>query len=151
MAQAKKSTSKKSSAKKSGTKKKTSAKRKSTKKKSSAKKSSARRSQEFSGKSVADFRKALTERLVEPLNLVMLTRDRIEETVEAARDGLLLPAGIGGYFELGLVERGRRQVRRHQLEAAVAPARAQVRLLPSRVVEGGERVEPADPAAAPEQ
>ena len=84
MAQAKKSTSKKASAKKSGSKKKSSSKKKSTKKKASAKKSSARRSTEFSGKSVADFRKALTERLVEPLNLVMLTRDRIEETVEEA-------------------------------------------------------------------
>jgi hypothetical protein len=109
MAQAKKSSSKKSSAKKSGTKKKTSAKRKSTKKKSSAKESSARRSQEFSGKSVADFRKALTERLVEPLNLVMLTRDRIEETVEEAVSRGSMTRDAAQDLISGLVERGRRQ------------------------------------------
>lgn len=109
MPQAKKSSSKKSSAKKSGTKKKTSAKRKSTKKKSSAKKSSARRSQEFSGKSVADFRKALTERLVEPLNLVMLTRDRIEETVEEAVSRGSMTRDAAQDLISGLVERGRRQ------------------------------------------
>jgi hypothetical protein len=109
MAQAKKSSSKKSSAKKSGSKKKSSAKKKSTKRKSSAKKSSARRSQEFSGKSVADFRKALTERLVEPLNLVMLTRDRIEETVEEAVSRGSMTRDAAQDLISGLVERGRRQ------------------------------------------
>jgi hypothetical protein len=110
MAQAKKSTSKKASAKKSGSKKKKSAssKKKSTKK-ASAKKSSARRSQEFSGKSVADFRKALTERLVEPLNLVMLTRDRIEETVEEAVSRGSMTRDAAQDLIAGLVERGRRQ------------------------------------------
>jgi hypothetical protein len=110
MAQAKKSTSKKASAKKSGSKKKksASAKKKSTKK-ASAKKSSARRSQEFSGKSVADFRKALTERLVEPLNLVMLTRDRIEETVEEAVSRGSMTRDAAQDLVAGLVERGRRQ------------------------------------------
>jgi hypothetical protein len=110
MAQAKKSTSKKASAKKSGSKKKksASAKKKSTKK-ASAKKSSARRSQEFSGKSVADFRKALTERLVEPLNLVMLTRDRIEETVEEAVSRGSMTRDAAQDLIAGLVERGRRQ------------------------------------------
>jgi hypothetical protein len=110
MAQAKKSTSKKASAKKSGSKKKksASAKKKSTKK-ASAKKSSARRSQEFSGKSVADFRKALTERLVEPLNLVMLTRDRIEETVEEAVSRGSMTRDAAQDLIAGLFERGRRQ------------------------------------------
>ena len=108
MAQAKKSTSKKASAKKSG-KKKASAKKKSTRKKSSAKKSSARRSQDFSGKSVADFRKALTERLVEPLNLVMLTRERIEETVEEAVSRGSMTRDAAQDLIAGLVERGRRQ------------------------------------------
>ena len=110
MAQAKKSTSKKASAKKSGSKKKrsASAKKKSTKK-ASAEKSSARRSQEFSGKSVADFRKALTERLVEPLNLVMLTRDRIEETVEEAVSRGSMTRDAAQDLIAGLVERGRRQ------------------------------------------
>ena len=109
MAQAKKSTSKKASAKKSGGKKKAaSAKKKSTKKKA-AKKSSARQSPEFSGKSVADFRKALTERLVEPLNLVMLTRDRIEETVEEAVSRGSMTRDAAQDLISGLVERGRRQ------------------------------------------
>ena len=109
MAQAKKSTSKKASAKKSGSKKKSSSKKKSTKKKASAKKSSARKSTEFSGKSVADFRKALTERLVEPLNLVMLTRDRIEETVEEAVSRGSMTRDAAQDLISGLVERGRRQ------------------------------------------
>ncbi len=109
MAQAKKSTGKKSSAKKSGSKKKSSSKKKSTKKKASAKKSSARRSSDFSGKSVADFRKALTERLVEPLNLVMLTRDRIEETVEEAVSRGSMTRDAAQDLVSGLVERGRRQ------------------------------------------
>ena len=113
MAQAKKSAGKKSSAKKKSTKKKsTSAKKKSTARKSSAtKKSSARRgrSPDFSGKSVADFRKALTERLVEPLNLVMLTRDRIEETVEDAVSRGSMTRDAAQDLIAGLVERGRRQ------------------------------------------
>ncbi len=109
MAQAKKSTGNKSSAKKSGSKKKSSSKKKSTKKKASAKKSSARRSTDFSGKSVADFRKALTERLVEPLNLVMLTRDRIEETVEEAVSRGSMTRDAAQDLVSGLVERGRRQ------------------------------------------
>jgi hypothetical protein len=111
MAQAKKSAGKKSSAKKS-TKKKASAKKKSTARKSSAKKkktSARRRTADFSGKSVADFRKALTERLVEPLNLVMLTRDRIEETVEEAVSRGSMTRDAAQDLISGLVERGRRQ------------------------------------------
>ena len=108
---------KKSSARKSSTKKKSAAKRKSTakkttaKRKSSAKKSKARRrkSQDFSGKSVADLRQALTERLVEPLNLVMLTRDRIEETVEEAVSRGSMTRDAAQDLISGLVERGRRQ------------------------------------------
>ena len=135
MAQArKKSTAKKSSAKKSSAKRSTakssSAKRSSAKKssakKSSAKKSSAKKgaakkgaakkstrtrraSPDFSGKSVADFREALTERLVEPLNLVMLTRERIEETVEDAVSRGSMTRDAAQDLIAGLVERGRRQ------------------------------------------
>jgi hypothetical protein len=113
MAQAKKSSGKKSSAKKSGTKKKkSSAKKKSTARKSSGKKKSSarkRKAPEFSGKSVADLRKALTERLVEPLNLVMLTRDRIEETVEEAVSRGSMTRDAAQDLISGLVERGRRQ------------------------------------------
>jgi hypothetical protein len=112
MAQAKKSSGKKSSAKKSGTKKKSSAKKKASARKSSAKKKSSarkRRAPEFSGKSVAELRKALTERLVEPLNLVMLTRDRIEETVEEAVSRGSMTRDAAQDLITGLVERGRRQ------------------------------------------
>jgi polyhydroxyalkanoate synthesis regulator phasin len=116
MAQAKKSAARKSTAKKrkSSTKKKSSAK-KSTAKKSTAKKrkssakKSRRRSPDFSGKSVADFRKALTERLVEPLNLVMLTRERIEETMDEAVTRGWMTRDAAQDLIAGLVERGRRQ------------------------------------------
>ena len=112
MAQAKKSAGKKKSSAKKTTKKKSSAKKKSTARKSSAKKkSSARkgRKPDFSGKNVADFRKALTERLVEPLNLVLLTRDRIEETVEEAVSRGSMTRDAAQDLISGLVERGRRQ------------------------------------------
>ena len=105
-----KSSAKKSSAKKKSTARKTSAKKKSTARKTSAKKSTGRRSSpDFSGKSVADFRKALTERLVQPLDLVMLTRDRIEETVEEAVTRGSMTRDAAQDLITGLVERGRRQ------------------------------------------
>ena len=110
MAQAKKSTAKKSSAKKKSTAKKRSSAKKGTKaRKSKARASSRRKSPDFSGKSVADFRQALTERLVEPLNLVMLTRDRIEETVEEAVARGSMTRDAAQDLISGLVERGRRQ------------------------------------------
>ena len=110
MAQAKKSTAKKkSSTKKSSAKKRSSAKKGAKARKSKSKASSRRRSSDFSGKSVADFRKALTERLVEPLNLVMLTRDRIEETVEEAVTRGSMTRDAAQDLIAGLVERGRRQ------------------------------------------
>jgi len=109
MAQAKKSTSRKSSTKKSTAKKKAGAKKGTKARKSKAKSSSRRRSQDFSGKSVADFRKALTERLVQPLDLVMLTRDRIEETVEEAVTRGSMTRDAAQDLISGLVERGRRQ------------------------------------------
>jgi len=104
---AKKSTARKSSAKKSAAKRSTA--KKSSKRKSSAKRSSRRRSPDFSSKSVAELRKALTERLVEPLNLVMLTRDRIEETVEEAVSRGSMTRDAAQELIAGLVERGRRQ------------------------------------------
>jgi hypothetical protein len=104
-----KATSKKSTAKKAGSRR-TSA-RKSSPRKSAAKKTSAprRRSQDLSGKSVADFREALTERLVEPLNLVMLTRERIEETVEEAVTRGSMTRDSAQDLISGLLDRGRRQ------------------------------------------
>ena len=111
MAQAKKSTARKSTKKKksAATKKKSSAKKTTAKRKSSAKKSRRRRPKDLSSKSVAELRKALTERLVEPLNLVMLTRDRIEETVEEAVSRGSMTRDAAQDLVAGLVERGRRQ------------------------------------------
>ncbi len=109
MAQAKKSTARKSSTKKSTAKKKAGTKKGTQARKSKAKSSARGRSQDFSGKSVADFRKALTERLVQPLDLVMLTRDRIEETVEEAVTRGSMTRDAAQDLISGLVERGRRQ------------------------------------------
>ena len=109
MAQAKKSSAKKSTAKKSSAKKRSTAKKGTKARKSKSRASSRRKSQDFSGKSVADFREALTERLVEPLNLVMLTRDRIEETVEEAVTRGSMTRDAAQDLIAGLLERGRRQ------------------------------------------
>jgi polyhydroxyalkanoate synthesis regulator phasin len=92
MAEKKRSSAKKSASKKSSSKK--SAGRKSAAKKTSARKatSSAPRkraakkrgqsTEEFSGKAVAEFRQALTSNLIRPLEMVMLSRSRIEEALE---------------------------------------------------------------------
>src|SRR5205814_8655123 len=42
----------------------------------------ATRPAEFSGKSVAEFRQALNKNLIRPLELVMLSRDRIEDAMD---------------------------------------------------------------------
>jgi polyhydroxyalkanoate synthesis regulator phasin len=80
---AKKSSSRKSAAKKSSSARKTTAAKKRV---SSAKKSAAKKragsSGEFSGKSVAEFRQALSTNLIRPLELVMISRTRIEEALE---------------------------------------------------------------------
>ena len=113
MAQTKKTGTKKSGAKKKSKARKSASKKKATpKRKTSSKKARSRsrkRRADFSGKSVADFREALTERLVEPLNLVMLTRDRIEETVEEAVTRGSMTRDAAQELIAGLVERGRRQ------------------------------------------
>ena len=82
---AKKSAKKSSSAKKSAAAKKraTSAK-KSPAKKGAAKKraTSSKATADFSGKSVAEFRQALSTNLLRPLELVMLSRSRIEDALD---------------------------------------------------------------------
>ena len=91
MAQKKKSSAKKKSgAKKSSAKKKAAAKkggkargRQQTAKKQARKAASAATA-DFSGKNVAEFRKALRTNLIRPLELVMLTRDRIDEALDDA-------------------------------------------------------------------
>jgi polyhydroxyalkanoate synthesis regulator phasin len=83
----KKSSAKKTSAKKSGGKK-------AAAKKGAAKKAGARKAAsssprtassaptEFSGKAVAEFRQALTSNLIRPLEMVMISRERIEDALD---------------------------------------------------------------------
>jgi polyhydroxyalkanoate synthesis regulator phasin len=89
---AKKASAKKSSAKKSGAKK--AAGKKTAAKKGAAKKAPARKAAssspraassapaEFSGKAVAEFRQALTSNLIRPLEMVMISRERIEDALD---------------------------------------------------------------------
>src|SRR4051794_19508203 len=100
MAEKKKSSGRKSSAKKSSARKSTAAKKTSTsaRKRAATKGGQARGRQqkaqkqarnvagaatgEFSGKSVAEFRQALSQNLIRPLELVMLSRERIEDALD---------------------------------------------------------------------
>jgi len=100
MAEKKKSSGRKSSAKKSSARKSTAAKKTSTSaRKRAAKKGGQARGRqqkaqkqarnvagaatgEFSGKSVAEFRQALSQNLIRPLELVMLSRERIEDALD---------------------------------------------------------------------
>src|SRR5436190_18536592 len=92
---AKKSSGRKSSAKKTSTQKtSSSASRKRAAKKGGqargrqqkaqkqARKTASAATGEFSGKSVAEFRQALTSNLIRPFEMVMLTRQRIEESLD---------------------------------------------------------------------
>jgi polyhydroxyalkanoate synthesis regulator phasin len=100
MAEKKKSSGGKSSAKKSSARKSTAAKKTNTSaRKGAAKKGGQARGRqqkaqkqartvagaatgEFSGKSVAEFRQALSQNLIRPLELVMLSRERIEDALD---------------------------------------------------------------------
>ena len=64
---------------------------------------------EFSGKSVAEFREALTKNLIRPLDLVLITRDRIQEVVDDAVKRGRLTTDDAEDVVRSLIERGRRQ------------------------------------------
>lgn len=64
---------------------------------------------ELSGKSVADLRNALTRGVIGPLNLVMLTRDRIEEVMDDAVSRGRVTADDAQKLAQDLVNRGRKQ------------------------------------------
>jgi polyhydroxyalkanoate synthesis regulator phasin len=64
---------------------------------------------EFSGKSVAELRDALAKGVVAPLNIVMLSRDRIEEVVDDAVKRGRMTADDAQELVQGLVQRGRSQ------------------------------------------
>jgi hypothetical protein len=64
---------------------------------------------ELSGKSVADLRNALTRGIIGPLNLVMLTRDRIEEVMDEAVSRGRMTADDAQKLAQDLINRGRKQ------------------------------------------
>jgi polyhydroxyalkanoate synthesis regulator phasin len=64
---------------------------------------------EFSGKSVADLRNALTKGVISPLNIVMLTRERIDEAMEDAVSRGRMTADDAQKLAQDLVTRGRKQ------------------------------------------
>ena len=85
-------------------------------KKSTAAKSGAKRGTraggrggEISAKTVAELREALSARMIDPLGLVMLTRDRIEEVVDEAVTRGRVTADDAQDLIGGLLERGRKQ------------------------------------------
>ncbi len=81
-----------------------------TKKRTTAKKSpSAAKTPELSGKSVADLRNALSRGIIGPLNLVMLTRDRIEEVMDDAVSRGRMTADDAQKLAQDLINRGRKQ------------------------------------------
>ena len=60
-------------------------------------------------KTVAEFREALRKNLIRPFDLVMLTRDRIEEVLEEAVSQGRVTAGDARKIARGLLDRGRKQ------------------------------------------
>jgi polyhydroxyalkanoate synthesis regulator phasin len=62
-----------------------------------------------SGKTVAEVRSALRENLFNPLNLVLLTRDRIEEVVDEAVSRGRITANDAQEMVQSLLSRGRKQ------------------------------------------
>jgi polyhydroxyalkanoate synthesis regulator phasin len=60
-------------------------------------------------KSAAELREALRRNLIRPLDLVMLTRDRIEEVLDDAVERGRMTTDDAQELAVGLLERGRRQ------------------------------------------
>src|SRR5919198_54696 len=60
-------------------------------------------------KTVAEFREALRKNLIRPFDLVMLTRDRIEEVLEEAVNQGNVTAKDARKIARGLLDRGRKQ------------------------------------------
>src|SRR5690242_99459 len=64
---------------------------------------------DFSGKSVAELRNALRGGVITPLNIVMLTRDRIEETLDDAVSRGRMTSADAQKLASELLSRGRKQ------------------------------------------
>jgi polyhydroxyalkanoate synthesis regulator phasin len=115
MAQQRKSGTKKStSAKRSAAAKKAAAtrKRSAAAKKSAAKKGAAKRrtqSPDFSAKSAAELREAISKRLMDPLGLVMLSRERIEDAMADAVKRGRVTSDDAQRLVTEIVDRGRKQ------------------------------------------
>jgi hypothetical protein len=77
--------------------------------KKSTKKQPATPAPELSSKSVAELRNALARGVIGPLNLVMLTRDRIEEVMDDAVSRGRVTADDAQKLAQTLIERGRKQ------------------------------------------
>lgn len=66
-------------------------------------------SPDLTGKSAAELRDALTEGVIAPLDLVMLTRERIEDTMSDAVARGRMTAEDARQLAQGLIERGQQQ------------------------------------------
>lgn len=64
---------------------------------------------DLSAKAVAELREALRKNLIRPLDLVMLTRDRIEEVLSEAVERGRVTADDAQELAAGLIQRGRKQ------------------------------------------
>jgi polyhydroxyalkanoate synthesis regulator phasin len=64
---------------------------------------------DFSGKNVAELRDAITRGVIRPLNLMMITRDRIEEVVNDAVERGRMTAEDAQNVVQSIVQRGREQ------------------------------------------
>jgi polyhydroxyalkanoate synthesis regulator phasin len=68
-----------------------------------------KRAVDFSGKNVAEFRNALSANLIKPLELVMLTRERIEEALDDAVKRGRMTRTDATELATSLYSRGRQQ------------------------------------------
>jgi polyhydroxyalkanoate synthesis regulator phasin len=64
---------------------------------------------DFSGKTAAELRDAITRGVIRPLNLIMITRDRIEEVMQDAVSRGRVTADDAQELVQGIVQRGRKQ------------------------------------------
>ena len=85
----------------------------------------------FSGKAVAEVRSALRDNLFDPLNLVLLTRDRIEEVVDEAVSRGRMTADDAQEMVQTLLSRGREQTNEvlDNLEALLGRGRSGIETL----------------------
>src|SRR5262249_34312972 len=102
-------------------------------KRAAAKKSTTTRAKastpDFSGKSVAELRNALRGGVITPLNLVMLTRDRIEESLDDAVSRGRMTSADAQKLATDLLSRGRKQTNEvlRDLDKLLSPGGARKR------------------------